>query len=528
MRAIKIGLIGESHPGWERILLQEGVPFSGVLSPPGADEFSAVIAASTTDEAKVGWLRSYLAGGGSVLCPAHIFGRLAGVGPREVFINYMLEDTEKAFGRAGLVDIGLECLVAHNANAVKTEGGKPSVFAGEYGGGTVVVLPFDAGDMVLDGRTSTKSFYSGHGRLPFEHVSRVGKGGILKLVSRSLEFLHHRRLIPYGHLWYFPSGSPGVFSWRVDTDGAGPDEISDLYKLTAECSIPASWFLDVKSQQDFIHIFRQMEGHEIGIHCYEHRKYADYDSCLSDVMKAMEVFKRAGLLTSGFAAPYGCWNEEIGRAIEGCGFEYSSEFSYDYDNVPSYPYLKKKISRTLQLPVHPVSIGSLRRQGFDDDSMAEYFEVLIDRKLLSREPVLLYHHPKNGGAGVMRHIFNHIGERKLKILRMIDYARWWKKRNACRIDLAIEGEVLKVSGQNLQDDVWIHVTRPDGSETLVNGSLASVDLRQLNWSDVAWPLPLPTDIRRIRTFNPWIPIKRFEDFIFKKFFRKRDMNRYRI
>ncbi len=87
-----------------------------------------------------------------------------------------------------------------------------------------------------------------------------------------------------------------------------------------------------------------------------------------------------------------------------CGFEYSSEFSYDYDNLPSVPRLRHG-EGTLQLPIHPICIGSLKRHSYSDKQMIQYFENVIQRKLASSEPIIFYHHPKDGYYDVLDWLF---------------------------------------------------------------------------------------------------------------------------
>ena len=58
--------------------------------------------------------------------------------------------------------------------------------------------------------------------------------------------------------------------------------------------------------------------------------------------KRKQLLRNSGFRMQGFAAPFGTWNDELGRAIVDCGFEYSSEFSYDYDNLPSLPQTSER------------------------------------------------------------------------------------------------------------------------------------------------------------------------------------------
>jgi peptidoglycan/xylan/chitin deacetylase (PgdA/CDA1 family) len=383
---------------------------------------------------------------------------------------------------------------------------------GEYGGGIVAVFPFDAGGMMLDYRVSSKSFYAPHLRLPHEQVSRISRGQIRKLVSRALEVLHHRRGLPYVHVWYYPGEALNVFSLRIDTDAASEEEIDSLFNVADKYQIPFSWFVHVKAQEGFLDRFMAMEGHEIGVHCYEHIRYRNTEDAARDIRRAMDLLGRAGIDPHGFSAPYGVWNPAVAKAIDSFRFEYSSEFSYDYDNLPSYPTGDDRTSSTLQMPIHPVSIGTLRRQGFTQEEMRQYLVGCVGRKLSGRDPMIFYHHPRNHHEQALEEMIGVVKQNDIPIVRMLDYARWWKKRNDFSMNIDVLESMMHIQAQPPGDEVRLHVTRNDGSEGFVPLQ-DSVHLQNVDWRKKPDPSPLPEDIHRIRKLNPWIFINRCEDYV---------------
>ena len=60
--------------------------------------------------------------------------------------------------------------------------------------------------------------------------------------------------------------------------------------------------------------------------------------------------------------------------FEDMDFEYSSEFTLDYDDLPFFPYLKDGFSKVLQIPIHPISLGRLRRSHFSKNEMLKYLD----------------------------------------------------------------------------------------------------------------------------------------------------------
>jgi hypothetical protein len=521
---IHVGVIG-NHPGWLLLLQQEGIPFSVDVNEIAIDGFSVVIAGDDTPSGIGLQLLEYLKQGGSVLCSGKTFQQFAGIKMNEKFIQYLVPNSNPEFANIDLVDIYRRCLMHPEANTIQSDDGKPSTFVGEYGGGYVIVLPFDAGEAILDYRTATKSFYAESSRLPFENVSLVSKGAILRLVSRALEILHHRRNLPYVHFWYYPKDARSIFAFRIDTDLADRSKIKSLYETlksigggSRDKHITATWFVDVKSQKRWLADYANMLDQEIGIHCYEHKKFGSLEKFRDDVRQAIGVMSQVGLHPTCSAAPYGQWNEEIGEATESFGFQYTSEFSYDYDNLPSFPYLRSKFSNVLQLPIHPISIGNLRRQGFDKQDILKYYESLLKRKLAANEPCFIYHHPKNGYEEVLKNIFEFVCQNNISIVRMKEYVEWWKKRIEVKAQFEYAGSTLRVNRDSSEESIWVHIKQNNGLETLIPMS-SEISFHNLKWTSKPSSISVSQDYLRIRKFNPWIWIIRSEDFVFNKLFR---------
>ena len=513
MTSLSVGIIGKKD-GWQLMLEQEGVPYAVVGEEMSVDEFSALVVSDGVSPMWLERLRKYLDSGGSVLCSAGTFSQFADVPSNETFIRYLLPEPGSEFSGAGMVDLFCQGFIPQNANSLLNENGQRTAFIGSFRGGTLVVLPFDANELALDARILTKSFYARRNRLPFERVSLVSKRAVRKLVSRSLEMLHHRRGLPYVHKWYYPSDAPSLFALRVDTDSSDRHTIESLHHLAASVNIPLTWFVDTKSQQNFAGVFSSMKADEIGIHCYEHATYPDYQKNIENIRRATNLLHGHGIEATSFAAPYGAWNEAIAAAIEHCGFEYSSEFSYDFDNLPSFPYSDGKPMSTLQVPVHPISIGSLQRQGFDNQEMIDYFRFAMESKLQQRDPLFFYHHPRNNHADVLKVMFEFVHQQSVQAVRMIDYARWWKKRCGVSYRAFVNDNELRIDSGPADDSVYVHITQDSVKESFTPFQ-SHISMGNLEWNNSPQPMPLRADIHRIRKFNPWIPIVRAEDFLYK-------------
>jgi hypothetical protein len=508
---LNVGIVGNSKH-WEAFLRQEGVPFASVTGTAMPDDYSAIVSGDDVHDHDLTVLRDYLFKGGAVLCSGKVYAEIRQTTYDREFIKYVFSDASSPFANAGLVDVQSRTRIAWNANQLRTDRNSFSAHKGLFGNGHVVALPFDAAKLMRDARVSTKSFYSPERRLPFERVSTVSKGGVRKIVARALELLHHHRGIPYVHLWYYPSDARTIFAFRVDTDHAGPGEIDDLYRVVSSFEIPASWFVDVKSQQLYLSMFSSMEHQEIGAHCFEHRVFPDASANESNIRQALTVLKGADIKPEGFAAPFGEWNDGLGEAIRRCGFSYSSEFAYDYDNLPSYPGIGKDPSPVLQIPIHPVGIGSLRRQGYSEEQMKRYFDFVTGLRLSTREPLVFYHHPKDGHHDVLKHLFETAKQPRIALTFFGEYANWWKRRLQVNPRIEMSGSTIRVSANKSPQSVWLRISKPNGTEAF-SPIREELILDKLSWEPRPLPYALPPDFTRIRKFNYRIPLTRGVDFV---------------
>ncbi|MBI3004912.1 MAG: polysaccharide deacetylase family protein [Ignavibacteriales bacterium] len=508
---LNIGILGDS-PGWHILLQQEGLPHSKVNEGISPEEYSAVVVGNSIDERESESLRAYTKNGGSIICSAQMYAQLAGTNYARFFVRYLVTETDADFEQSGLIDLNRKCRVPLNANVFRNENGATTAYIGEFMGGHAAVLPFAVDELFLDHRSTQKSFYSPAKRLPFERVSSVSRGNVRKIISRSLEILHHRRSLPYAHLWYYPKSAESLCAFRVDTDRGTAEEIENLYDLAHQHRVPMTWFIDTKNQQEVFPLLRRMENQEFGIHCYSHRVFADYDQNRENIGKALEIFRLENLSARGFAAPFGTWNKGLARAVKELGFEYSSEFSYDYDNFPSQPYFDDRTTGVWQIPVHPICVGSLKRQGYNHARMIQYFEFVLRQKFAARDPLIFYHHPKDGHHGVLEHIFTYVDSHRLPSMKFHELLQWWKKRAAITLRLSIEGTHMKVEAPDGMEDVFLRISKGDGTEVFSPVRL-DIPLDTLTWEPKPRNARLPADYLRCRKFNYRIPLTRIVDFL---------------
>jgi Polysaccharide deacetylase len=502
---IKIGIL-RGHAGWSLLLQQIGIPHEIITDSLLPDEFSVVVVSDTVDDRESEMLRQYLALGGAVLCSVKVYARIRQITAQIGYIDYIVPGQQSVFHSIGIVDIYARCQLAWNANDLKTNRGSFSAHVGKRPDDLVIALPFDPAALVLDQRAAVKSFYSSEPRLPFETVSKVSKGEIRSLVLRCLEILHHRRGMPFVHLWNFPHGARSLFCLRIDTDNGTEEQLQNLSHVIHQHEISATWFIDAKNHSKSIRSFTEKDDQELGLHCFHHETFPDYDRNVQNIRNAQKLLRGSGFRLQGFAAPFGTWNEELGRAIVDCGFDYSSEFSYDYDNVPSVPQLQGG-EGALQVPIHPICIGSLNQHSYNNEQMIRYFAGVIERKVAVREPIIFYHHPRDMHLDVLQWLLQEMRYKKIPVKTMGEFAAWWKMRSVSIPELHYANGKVRSSGVRFDKSIYMHLVHPDGTEAVIPAS-EQIVLDTVRWEQTSSGWTMPDDYMRVRRFNYRIPLVR--------------------
>jgi hypothetical protein len=502
---IRAALIGASS-AWEQLLLQEGLPFAVVdLSRENlGGEYSVAIVHRPLHTGEREALESYLASGGALLGDAKQCAGLGGSAVREEFLEFIAGEGKAPFRSVFLADLALAGSVPAEATHLRSQQNGFVVFAGPLAGGIAVLLPFDAGAAASDTRSGDKTFYSRNERLPSERVSVVAKGEVRHLVSEALEFLHLSRGIPYAHLWYFPGNATNVFCFRVDTDSAPKADIEELHLIARDRGIGLTWFLDVGSHEPLLHYFAAMVGQEIGVHCYDHRVEDSTGTNYANFAKAKKILEAVGLHPEGLAVPYGIWTPSLAAVTRELGFRYSSEFSFAYDTLPLAPATASEVYGVLQVPIHPICVGSLRQVGYSQRQMQVYFAMIAEMKMRRHEPLLFYHHPSHQGWDTVKSIFGWAGKKGVVPMTLGGYARWWEERGKVRAEIRAEGNWLLANAtstvQAAEAGVWIRVVRKGGKEAIVPLS-QRLELDLVPWNGPSL-IQMPEDIRRVREFDP--------------------------
>ena len=461
---------------WKQVLEQCGVPLSvshGTAIEP--DQASVLVVDGHLSREDGDAIRGLLSRGGAVIGSAGDLAPVLGMTTRREHIRYLVDERTDRW--CDLLDLELTCDIPREANVLRTDRGNAALFAGPVGGGWAVLLPFDLQKVWEAFSKTYRQFASRFDRQPFELVSSVSRADLTVLVGKALEFLHHRRSLPYARLWPFPGEAPAVIAVRLDTDKSTRSQIEDFVRCSRKSGAPFTWFVDTGSHTHFLDVFRNFQDQEIGIHCYRHVMYSSVDDYRTDIRLARTLLAREGIKPTGYAAPFGEWTTELGEAIDDSDLPYSSEFTLGYDGFPFSYRSKSKRYATPQVPVHPISTGALRRAGYSPQRMVRYYGAVIKRKMARSEPLFLLDHPVHRNHDVMGEVVADAMHRGALPVRFGEYLRWWKVRGTILRTLSMTWNENALASTLRQPEladpsVLIKMTTVDGDAFLPIGTHA--------------------------------------------------------
>lgn len=505
MQNLTIGLTNE-NPVWILFLKQLGIPFSiyELKKSFSPFDFSVLIVSHSLNKQESSFVREYLQNGGSVLLT---FKNLKKIIKNFTYknhkIDFILPEPHPLFNGISIIDLYTRGVFSKKANLGHLQKNSEKVFfSSPFGKGIFLAIPFDPTQALMDKRRKRKAFFFDSPKFPDECVSSVSKGELRKFLFNALIYLHHKRSLPFVHLWFYPKSLKTAFAFRTDTDFALQEHLINFHKIAKKHSLNFTWFIDVKSQENFPEVIKKLseEGEDIQVHCFKHFTYSDEKKNFENIVRAKEWLISLGIKPKGFSAPQGIWNEPLNNALEKLNFSYSSEFSYSYDDFPSFPILQnKKFSSVIQIPVHPISAGNLHLAHFTISGMIDYFKTIIEWKYNNSEPIFLYGHPVQGYENVLDSFLTHLKEKKdIWFTNFTQFSEWWNERDKTSFSIETDRKTL-ISNCKIKkrDDIFLHIISFDGKETYFPLSDSTIELSTLNWKENSSKFITQTDIQNL-------------------------------
>lgn len=487
---LRIG-IDSFKPGWEIILKQIGVSFaqlslSDKISP---DEYSVLIITKphTSKENEV--IDEFLNAGGAVLYSDSAI--LGGISYKTRKVHFLNSKENTPFSQVGLVDIYSTIKIPNSKNMKIVDSGL-KIFSVNHG--VNLILSFNINDLILNSNSRRKKFYTNRNELPSEIVAEVSKGKLRKIVEISLEYLHHKRDLPFVHLWHQPYIDKNLFIFRLDTDFCSKKDANEMYEICMKNNISATWFLDTDSE-DRLNNYALFGKQEMAIHCDKHYVYDNTEDNYNNILKADKKLKKCEINATGFAAPFGDWNYSLDNALQKMELKYSSEFTLDYDNLPFYSYCNNKFSEVLQIPIHPISLGRLRRSHFSENEMLQYYIDLIKYMVKIKEPVIIYHHPHHKHFNIFDKIFQFLNSQNFGNISMGEFSNWWEERYKLEPEFKYVENKLAVKFDS--ENVFIKISTNDG---FIISQKGDVQIDEITLKPHIKQI-IKHDLKRIRKFH---------------------------
>lgn len=456
MKKIQIG-ISKLTPGWQIILDQIGVNYCQILQNKPIDPNDYSLLVINSDDIELEFLNKWSAAGGAILWEALAYCSLNNIHSKTRFLKSILPKFEYKF--LGIIDFYCKFTFPLDDSLIIKDQ-KLGITRKELN----IVLPFSLNNLILDDRKMRKRFYAKRDELPSELVNKVSKGRIRILVQSLMEELHHKQKLPFVHKWYFPKKAKSVFIFRVDTDFCNSEDASMIFETCEKQNINGSWFLDTESEDKIENTYLKFVSQELGLHCDTHIVFEDFENNLINLQNGLNKLNKFKINPKGFAAPYGQWNCNLGKAVEFLDFHYSTEFSLDYDNLPFYPFVDDHFSKVLQLPIHPISPGRLRRSHFSSEEMKIYFREVTNRCINMKIPVIIYHHPHHQLVEILDEYFAYINQIKLPKITMLEYTNWWEKRNLTQSKIKYDGKNLIAEDADME--MFYRISTSDGEKII--------------------------------------------------------------
>ncbi len=481
--------ITQWQPGWEILLEQIGVDWSVLPAGevPSPEQYSVVIATGSVASHGRKALHTYADTGGAL-----IDNTMTGL-PRPVRTLYPDPGSDTLFGHIPLVDVFGMARAYRHALLDST------VSIKEQGKGVVALLGIDIGKAVADTRRKRKLFDAPSGLFPNEVVALVSKGALRMAVQALLRELHLRRGVPFARKRFFPGTAPNIFCFRIDSDGASRQQVRTWCDIASRHAIPMSWYLHLERHRDWLDVLRDYPEQELGIHSVVHKTYTTFEENSRNIQQARSILDAEGISYTGYAAPYGTWNTGVAMAEEHHGFAYASEFSLSYDDVPFFPWVDTRFSPVLQVPIHPICLGSLGRVGMTEEQMNDYNRFVMQSKLCDGEPLVLYDHPLHPYTDALDAMFGYVDTLGIPAMSFAEYAAWWKRRAHARFSVRWANGAVVAEPGNAQEDVLLDVWYPHSAHAAMqpDGSFLQIPPLPLHNNNS----PAQRNIRDVRRFS---------------------------
>ena len=481
MESLTVG-ITNLNPTWKIILDQIRPPYFHIenSSFDKLNEHACIIINSESGLIQTD-IYKYLFEGGGIIIESNIAKKLFKISTMNLFVEYINSDMDEIFSQVTPGIINSKLSVSKKSKFLKDQYGRCLVDTLNIGKGYIIIIPSGLLDCMKSTKNRRKSFPSLNNFFPNERVSEVSKRSIREIIYFSLLKIYDKKRLPLLTLNEFPNDNKTIFNFRIDTDFGGKNEIEKLYSICQSYNIKATWFVETKSSNDWINIYKSMQKQEIGLHCYRHKVFNDLRKNKINIQRGISILEKNGIENFGFASPFGTWNNSLNETINHFNFKYSSEFALDYDNLPFFPIINEnKSSNVLQVPIHPICVGSLKNSKHSLNQIKEYYTNLIKNHTSNNLPIFIYDHPKQFEEEILKWLFKKINKLNLLSTTLMDFSNWWKERLKIKWKANIFNDKIIIDYQNWNDSVFLKISKLNMKPIIINKNDLT-DIKNFKW-----------------------------------------------
>ena len=457
---LKFGLF-KLEKGWKRILEQEGLSWK-ICSLKELNPNKITLFILNKEDFNKKEVLNYIKKGGLIITNIKIHSLIDNKIKYKIKYLKEIKGKHKVFNNVEILNIHKKSYISKNSNI-------NNCISKKYGDGYIFSIPFDLNEIILDRGTINKYFDGGI--LPVdEKVSLINKGEVRKFITNIFKYLFELKKIPYIHKWYYPKDYKTVFTFRIDLDEYYKPHSIKVLEIAKKYDISITWFINFENLKvnKFLNKLKENKQ-DIQSHSYKHESYNSFKKDYENILKAHKTLRIKGINPSGFSTPFGRWNDEIGHSLELLNYNYSSDFSLNYEDLPFHPIIKNKEANLLQIPIHPICEGRFLIRFYSIKNIKKYFYKIIKRFYLRDELIFLYGHPTNKLGKypeILSFIFKTIKSLdNILITNLTDYSKFWRKREKVKFDINYEKNI-KIITKNNDKELFFRVILPNGKYRL--------------------------------------------------------------
>jgi hypothetical protein len=467
-------IIGKQDTAWQSLLDSEGVLWSNAeQSLPRSKGGAVLVLTQKTSDLMRSFAQLTLHGGGSVIAEPGAFPRQQGSSVDSIFYPYHRNTFSGFLSDSDRNSESLEIVFSRN---------QP---------GTVFYLPFELHKFWCDHQVQRHYVCTEEKKNPlvWENLPAVLRKNVRHVVTDVLKMAFHAAGFPFVHKSYWPQGCRTVFCFRADMDAGNQNCLLRFINAVRPWSESLSMFVCGQAYHGNTTLLKKVAALpcEIGNHTYTHYVYNNAAKNRANLELTERILETVGIRPTGYVGPASFWHPSMYDVLQEKGYQYTSSFGIDHDNLPYFPVRNsKEIYDLVEIPFHCLG-DRFPKFGMrlDSPEVSDFFNRLIEKKYMAAEPITIYGHPDmKDRLGDYPELVEKICERALSLTdiwtgNMAELANWWRERHAVNADILVDStsKVILARDFNAKTDIFWSIHTADGRWFLEKSSRLKEGIR---------------------------------------------------